>query len=209
MSKHTTKTTSEVESLLDNSQSELPCNVPDSKEDLKIPQITVRWKPSENCIYWTVPEYYARKMELTDIIISENKKNKTVMLELAVDEGETPSEAALKLRKAVQNQLHRYGFDHLPTEKVRKARKIKLVDTGDDFEIFLFKNHYFLNYPSGMTMDWLRYVNHNGKDPGNSKGLPVPPNYRLNHGYWTKDDSRCLDIADVIWELFYYPFTTD
>lgn len=209
MPKPTTKTISEVESLLDKSQNGLSCNDPDSKEELKIPQITLRWKPSENCIYWTVPEYFARKMELTDLIISENKKNKTVMLEIAPDEGETPSEAAQKLRKSVKDLMDRYGFDHLPTEKVRKTSRI-IGNTGNDLKICLFKNHYFLIENSGVTRDWLRYVHENdGEEPVNAKGEPIPPNYRLNHGYWTKDDKRCLKTDDLIWEMFYYPFTED
>ena len=70
-----------------------------------------------------------------------------------------------------------------------------IVNNGKDFEIILYKEHYFVNFDTGMTATW---VNEVIKNPNTT----ILPNYRRNGNRWIKDNLRTINSLNLIKQLF-------
>ena len=70
-----------------------------------------------------------------------------------------------------------------------------IVNTGDDFTIMLWKNHYFLNFNTGMTKDWVLECLKNPE-------TTIAPNKRWDGKRWKTQNDRTISVLDLLRILF-------
>ena len=75
--------------------------------------------------------------------------------------------------------------------KGNTTRSRTIVNTGDDFVINLYKEHYFLDFNTGMTMNWIKEALENPE-------TTILPNYRWIKNRWMKDDKRTISSGDLV-----------
>ena len=86
----------------------------------------------------------------------------------------------------LKGRIKEIGIPHGKTTRTRT-----LVNTGDDFLINLYKEHYFLDFNTGMTKDWVKEV---VKNPETT----ALPNQRLAAGKWKTENSRTICSGDLV-----------
>ena len=76
-----------------------------------------------------------------------------------------------------------------------------VVNTGDDFKIYLYEGHFFLSFDTGMTSSWV-------KEAVKNPSTKIPPNRRWDGSKWKADsgkrtikseDLACKGIPALSW----------
>ena len=79
-----------------------------------------------------------------------------------------------------------------PNHVSRSRGLNKKLELQYEINVNLFKGHYFLEYKTGITSDYLEHMD----DP------KARPDCRFKNGYWMKDPTRCLTSSKLIKWLF-------
>ena len=80
-------------------------------------------------------------------------------------------------------------------EPLANGKTRTIVNTGNEFSIVLFKNHYFLVFDTHMTKDWVCEAIKNPK-------TTIKPNYRIHRNRWEKADDRTINSLELVKLLF-------
>ena len=74
---------------------------------------------------------------------------------------------------------------------INKDKTVIIVNTGDEFTINMYKEHFFNEFDTGITATWLDAAI-------NDPNIKIKPNYRLKGNRWTKDDNRTIPSSQLV-----------